>query len=168
MTSEQNLFMKLGRELLQTETSASVHCRREAARLPGTPVADVLLKVAQHAEESLAHLPAVIRYHPGLRIGHTFGRLLSALRQGVIDRLVDRERSYRGTLLGMHHGLDLVRLVLQFAIEQQQPELENWCRAWLETREALVERATRQLDWFAQHPREAIESGRRPLALDHD
>ena len=40
MTSEQNLFEKLGRELFQTETSAMVHSVREAERLPGTPVAE--------------------------------------------------------------------------------------------------------------------------------
>ena len=46
MTSEQNLFEKLGRELFQTETSAMVHSVREAERLPGTPVAEALMTAA--------------------------------------------------------------------------------------------------------------------------
>ncbi len=168
MTSEQSLFEKLGRELYQTETSAVVHSRREAARLLDTPVAAALLQVAEHAELRLANLPRAIKQRPNLRIGKSAGRFLSAMRQLVIDRLVDRERSFRGTLLGMHHGIDLVRLIQSLATEQGETELANWCRSWLETRVPLVEQATAQLEWFARHPREAIESGRSTLALNHD
>ena len=72
MTSRRELFQKLGRELLQTETSAVVHGHREASRLPGTAAAEAL------------------------------------------------------------------------------------------------EQATAQLEWFAKHPRQAIQTGTRPLAASHD
>lgn len=164
MNAQHALFQKLGRELFQTETSAVVHSRREADRLPETPVAMALLRVANHAEASLAQLPPSFGENPSLRIGMSAGRLFSSVRQLVTDQLIDRERSYRGTLLGMHHGIDLVRLLMPIAAEVGDHELADWCGRWLETRTDLVEEATQQLDWFVRNPKEACERGTRPLA----
>ena len=40
------------------------------------------------------------------------------MRHFVVDRFVDVEQSYRGTLLGMRHGLDLVRLLREVADDE--------------------------------------------------
>ena len=165
MNAQQDLFEKLGRELFQAETSAVVHASREAGRLLGTPLADVLLRIATHARESLVVLPPSFLSRDHQRLGQLSGRLFSTIRQVVVDRLVDRERSYRGTLLGFHHGVDLVRLMLPLAGTRGEFEFEAWCVRWLEVREDLVELATAQLDWFATHPREAVQPGTRPLSL---
>lgn len=165
MTAQQELFDKLGRELFQTETSALTYASREAGRLLGTPLADVLLRIATHARESLLVLPPSFRDRETLRVGQIPGKLFSTIRQVVVDRLVDRERSYRGTLLGFHHGVDLVRLMLPLAFTRSEFEFETWCVRWLEVREDLVEQATTLLDWFAMHPKEAVEPGTRPLSL---
>lgn len=167
MTPEQDLLRKLARELYQTETSAVVHGRREASRLPGTPVASALLQIAAHAEQSLASLPPAFQHDSTLKLGQPVGRLFSNLRQLVVDRVLDRERSYRGTLLGCRHGVDLVRLLLPLANALGEEELASWCARWLETREQLVEHATLQLEWFARHAKEAVEPGTRPLVLSH-
>lgn len=165
MNAQQDLFEKLGRELFQTETSAMEHASREAGRLLGTPLADILLRMATHARESLVVLPPSFQDRERLRVGQMPGKIFSLIRRVVIDRLVDRERSYRGTLLGFHHGVDLVRLMLPLASTRGEFEFEAWCVQWLEVREELLEQATLQLEWFATHPRQAIEPGTRPLSL---
>jgi hypothetical protein len=167
MSAEHDLLRKLARELHQTETSAVVHGRREASRLPGTPVATALLQIAAHAEESLTTLPAPFKQDSALKLGQPVGRLFSSLRQLVVDRVIDRERSFRGTLLGYRHGIDLVRLLLPLAHGLGEVPLAQWCETWLERRSALVEEATRQLEWFARHAREAVEPGTRRLTLRH-
>lgn len=100
MNAPQDLFDKLGRELFQTETSAMTQASREAGRLLGTPLADTLLRLATHARESLVVLPPSFRADDRRRVGQIPGRIFSTIRQVITDRLVDRERSYRGTLLG--------------------------------------------------------------------
>ncbi len=165
MNAQQDLFDKLGRELFQTETSAMTQASREAGRLLGTPLADTLLRLATHARESLVVLPPSFRDDERRRVGQLPGKIFSMIRQVIVDRLVDRERSYRGTLLGFHHGIDLVRLILPLPATQGEFEFQTWCMRWLEVREELVEMATLQLDWFAMHPKEAVEPGTRPLSL---
>jgi hypothetical protein len=163
MSAERDLFRKLARELFQTETSAVVHGRREASRLAGTPVASALLQIAAHAEASLATLPPSFRQDMTLKLGEPVGKLFSNVRQLFVDRMIDRERSFRGTLLGCRHGIDLVRLLQPLAVRLGEASLAEWCTNWLETRERLVEQATRQLTWFASHAEEAVQSGTRPL-----
>lgn len=58
-----------------------------------------------------------------------------------------------------------MRLILPLAATQEEFEFQTWCIRWLEVREELVEMATLQLDWFATHPKEAVEPGTRPLSL---
>jgi hypothetical protein len=163
MTDQQRLFEKLARELMQTETSAMVHPRREAARLLGTPLAEALLAVAAHAERSLASMPSSLRQQPDTGLGKHLGVMLSNLRQVVIDRVVDRERSYRGTVMGIHHGIDLVRLMVPLAKLRGELPLVAWFEQWLDERRPLVERAVDQLAWFAENPKQACERGTKPL-----
>jgi len=92
---------------------------------------------------------------PESKAGAMVGRIFSELRDKVADRVIDSERSYRGTLLGARHGIDLVRLIL-FAAEQHGDDtLRAFCAAWLERRAELVERVADELQWFARNPEAA-------------
>jgi hypothetical protein len=158
---EYKLLKTLGHELFQTETSAAWHCRREAKRLAASPPAWALSAVADHAEGVLRELPALAERH-GMPIsvgGHLVGRAFSALRQTFADRVIDQERSYRGTLLGIRHGIDVVRLLEHVAVVLNDAELANWCEGWLDARVELTARVEDGLAWFARHPVEAIRSG---------
>ncbi len=136
----RRLYCKLTRELAQSERSAFLHTRREARRLGDTPPARALRAVGAHAAASRRRFDALVESQPiGAMLGRRFGELFSVLRNLVFDRILDVERSYRGTLLGFHHVA--------------------FCDAWLEERRALVENAERELRWFADLPRRAIHSG---------
>ncbi len=103
----------LVRELFQTERSAMIHPRIEAERLGDVPPAHAMRAVSTHAEAALAEIRPLLRER-GLPIsagGSTVGEAFSALRDHLADYLLSTERSYRGTLLGMRHGVDLVELL---------------------------------------------------------
>jgi hypothetical protein len=168
-TSERaELERKLCRELSQSEHSAIVHPRREARRLGDTPPGDALRAISAHAQAMRPRLDALLekRSTPGgVRIGQLVGELFSRARQFVGDRLIDTERSYRGTLLGLDHGADIVRLLAAIADHDGDARLAAFCAEWLEQRLALIDRARRELEWFAREPRAALVSGfRRTLA----
>lgn len=159
--AERQLLATLLQELFQTEQSAKVHPCREAERLGAIPPAAALRAVSVHAARVMEELPALTQrcgFELGL-LGRTTGQLLSNLRQWVIDRLVDSERSYRATLLGMRHGVDLVTLISQLAQAQKNHVLTNWCARWLSERVPLVEAVAVELAWFAQSPQAAIAAG---------
>jgi hypothetical protein len=160
--SQQTLLNNLARELFQTETSAARHCTREADRLGNTPPALALRSVASHAEKVLAELPALAERN-GMVVskgGIATGELFSQLRDKLADLFIDSERSYRGTLLGCRHGLDVVRLLLQMAVVLGNEELDSFCAAWLNTRSVLVQQMEDELAWFAKHPADAIANAR--------
>jgi hypothetical protein len=160
--SQRTLLNNLTRELFQTETSAARHCAREADRLGTTPPALALRAVAQHAEKVLAALPAIAERNGMLvsKGGVATGELFSQLRDKLADLFIDSERSYRGTLLGCRHGLDVVRLLLQLAVVVGNEDLDNFCASWLNTRTVLVEQLEEELAWFAKHPAEAVANAR--------
>jgi hypothetical protein len=147
------LLPSLMTELFQTERSAYRHPIREAKRLGDVPPAIALRAVAAHANEVLDELPKLARARrleiAGL--GTVVGETFSDVRHFFADRFVDRERSYRGTLLGMRHGIDLVRLVRAAAEDEADAELASWCDRWLTVRERLVAGVERELDWFGHH-----------------
>src|SRR5688572_15180511 len=118
MQDLEKLYAKLCRELAQSEQSASVHPRREARRLGDTAPAQALLAIAAHADELRPRFEALMakRQPKGIEIGRVFGRAFSAIRHAIADRLIDAERSYRGTLLGLHHGIDVTRLLREVAL----------------------------------------------------
>jgi hypothetical protein len=157
-TPRHALLRNLTPELFQTEVSASRHCRREARRNPGTPPAQALLAVAEHADEALRDLTALAAKHelPRGSFGVLLGGLFSETRERIADHLIDAERSYRGTLLGMRHGTDVVRMFGATAKHAGIDELATWAQAWLERRDDLVKQAERQLDWFAVHAQRAL------------
>lgn len=163
-TDARKLLHGIGRELFQTEMSARLHCRREAARLGDEPPARPLLAVAAHAEHTVRGLPRFAQEHgmPVSLFGGLVGTFFSATRERLLDRLVCSERSYRGTLLGMRHGVDVVTMLKDVAERLPDPGLAEWCDAWLGTRAPLVEQAAEQLRWFASHPHRAVSTA-RPL-----
>lgn len=156
------LLQSLFRELFQSERSAMKHPRREAERLGGGPAAQALIAVSDHAKQVFAELSAAARASDiGVsRAGMAIGSLFSIARHVVLDRAVDAERSYRGTLLGMRHGIDVVKLIRKVADASGRVELAGFCTRWLEEREPLVERVESAMSWFAEHPQRAAEMPR--------
>jgi hypothetical protein len=167
MQDLQKLCFKLCRELAQSEQSASVHPRREAKRLGDTPPAHALLAIASHADELRPRFEALMakRQPNGIKIGRAFGRAFSAIRQAIAARVIDAERSYRGTLLGLHHGIGVTRLLREVALRAHDTHLVKFCDELLVERGGLIEGVEQALAWFAEQPGQAIRSGAR-LALE--
>lgn len=159
---QRELLVSLFAELSQSERSALKHPRREADRLGNTPPAQALRAVSQHAERSGDDLRATARANDlsVSRIGVAVGSLFSFVRQSIGDRLVERERSYRGTLLGMRHGVDLVKMIQRVADAAGLVELGGFCARWLEERVPLVDSVEKAMGWFAEHPVQAAETPR--------
>lgn len=155
-----DLLVTLMRELFQTERSASLHPVREAERLGDVPPAHAFRRVADHAAGILERLPDLARLHglPVSTAGKRVGEMFSSVRDLLADRLIDPERSYRGTILGMRHGIDLVRLMRATAKAGGDEDLAIWCGIWLDERIPLVETCAEQLTWFATHPAAARRS----------
>jgi AcrR family transcriptional regulator len=157
--AHQKLLASLFRELAQTERSAHVHPAREARRLgEDTPPGRALRAVSNHAGRVLIELPrlAWMHYLPVSKVGWTLGEKLSDLRHFFIDRLVDSERSYRATLGGMQHGIDLVSMIEEVSERAGWPVLVQFARRWLVERRALVADAREAAIWFADHPQMAL------------
>jgi hypothetical protein len=158
--SEKKLMRSLMRELFQTEHSAQTHCRAEAERLPGTPPEHALLATARHADSVLEELPIRAKHHdlPVSPIGVSVGEAFSRIRRHVTDLLMDSETSYRATLLGLRHGVDVWRLLREAALAAKDDDLAAWCDRVYLARVPLIEECAQQLSWFAQHPDEATSS----------
>lgn len=163
MNPLRRLYNKLCRELAQSERSAIVHTRREARRLGDTPPARALRAVGAHAlaMRPRFHELAEYRQPVGTMLGRRYGELFSALRNLLFDRLIDVERSYRGTLLGFHHGLSVARLLREVAERLDEQPMVAFLEDWLRERIVLVDAAERELRYFAEMPRKAIRSGLR-------
>lgn len=158
----------LVRELFQTEESAKDHPLIEAQRLGDVPPAEALRAVSAHARRALAELPPLVRRHdlPVSNGGRSVGAAFSAVRDHLADLMLTAERSYRGTLLGMRHGVDLVILIQSVARAEGDVSLANWCGHWLERRRPLVEAAAHELAWFAANPERAhMPAKDNPLAV---
>jgi hypothetical protein len=153
-SAEHAWLSTLVHELFQTERSAKLHPVVEAERLGDVPPARVLRAVAAHAELALAELPPLVKRHqlPDSRVGRLIGSAFSSLRDRVLDRTLSREKSYRGTLLGMRHGVVIGALIEHVDREDGDQILAEWCERWLERRRGLVEDAARELAWFAANP----------------
>lgn len=155
--SEKDLLRSLMRELFQSERSAQRHPRVEAQRLPDTPPGRALEAVARHADAISEELPRRAQKHglpvslAGLAAGSTF----SQLRRNVFDLFMDVETSYRATLLGMRHGLDVMRMLREAGMAAGDEELAEWSERIYEARAPLVEECAQQLSWFAKNPEKA-------------
>jgi hypothetical protein len=149
----------LMQELFQSEQSAQLHCVREASRLGESAPARALRACAQHADGFRTELLAVARklHLPEGRLGRIVGRMLSMARNLVVDRIVEEERSYRGTLAGLRHGVDVARMLQHVADASGQVDLAGLLTRWLAEREPLVDEVARAMTWFALHPQVAVE-----------
>ncbi|MDQ3334825.1 MAG: hypothetical protein M4D80_06680 [Myxococcota bacterium] len=166
MQDLHKLCTKLCRELAQSEHSAVVHPQREAKRLGDVSPAHALLAIAEHAKALRPRFEALMvkRQPKGIKVGRVFGEIFSVIRQLIADRVIDAERSYRGTLLGLRHGIDVVRLLREVSLREHDTHLLRFCDDFLVERVALMEGAEQALAWFAEQPSRAIRSGMR-LAL---
>lgn len=167
MNAHQNLVRSLMPEVFQTERSASRHARIEARRLGPVPPGTALTAVADHADLSLSALVGLSERLglPGRVSGQTVGTAFSLLRDGFGDRLLDPSRSYRGTLLGVHHGVEAMHLL--HAAATRTPGLEplaDYTEGWLDTRTRLAEACIVALEWFAAFPEAAARPVPSPLA----
>ncbi len=156
------LCLALCRELAERELSATVHARCEARRFGHAPPAEALLAIADHAGDVRPRFEALMakRRPRGIRFGRTVGEVVSTLRYLVLDRRLDRERSYRSTLLRVQAGVGVVRLLREVALREHDALLVRFCDEWLVDRLSLIERAEQALAWFADE--RAIRSGFSP------
>jgi hypothetical protein len=162
MSDLHKLRTKLCRELAQSEHDARTHPRREARRLGDTPPGRALRAIAAHAAATQPRFDALMQRRGqrlGRRLGRTVGAVFSALRHAVFDRMIGTERSFRGTLLGLRHGVDVMRLLRAVASREGDLYLAGYCDEVLAERVALLERAERALAWFADRPTLALRSG---------
>ncbi len=167
MKSErQALREKLGRELAQAEYDAARHTAREASRLGDVPPAARMRAIAAHAEEIRPRFQELVasRQPVGALLGRAVGELFSDTRHFVVDRILSAERSYRATLLGLRHGLDVARLLREVARVDKDSELVELCDDLISDREALLEAAQDSLAYFATHCDVAMASGARLAA----
>lgn len=162
MTPLHKLREKLCRELAQSEYDAVTHTRREARRLRRTPPAKVLKAISAHAESMQGRFAAILEQNGqrvGRKVARAIGEIFSVLRHAVFDRVIDVERSYRATLLGLRHGADLMRLLHAVAVREGDAKLSAFCEELLAERLVLLDRAERALGWFADEPELALRSG---------
>jgi hypothetical protein len=161
MNALHRLRTKLCRELAQSEHDAKLHCVREAKRLGEVPPAEALRAIATHANDLAPRLRWLMSADQpiGLGLGRAVASAFSSLRHYLFDRLIDAERSYRGTLLGLKHGLDVARLLRAVAHREGRLPLAQFCNELLAERRTLIDDAERALDWFAERPAFAVQSG---------
>ncbi|MDB4958528.1 MAG: hypothetical protein JWO36_6097 [Myxococcales bacterium] len=156
----QRLRNKLCRELAQSEHDAVIHTAREARRLGDTPPAAALRAITAHAREMEPSVDQLLADQPvGRALGRAVAQTFSTLRHLFFDRLIDAERSFRGTLLGLRHGVDCVRLLREVGVYANDVALMRWCDQYLLERLSLLEQAEQTLAWFAERPSRALQSG---------
>jgi hypothetical protein len=166
MEAIQKLREKLSRELAQSEHDAIIHGAREARRYGADPPALVLRAVSEHARKLNPTLVAIWgdQAAVGVRAGRAVGETFSSIRHFAVDWVLDAERSYRATLLGLRHGLDTARLLRGVLAEQRDRPALAVCDALIEGRAPLLARLEDRLRWFAAHPEVALRSSRRRVA----
>jgi hypothetical protein len=152
MSERRRLLDKLLRELARRETQAREHAPREARRLGDTPPVVALHAVALHAAMMEPRLAALLEAHGLATHEGVLGATFSTLRQLFADRVYDAERAYRGALLDLRHGLDVVRVLREVSRLEELFGMIRWCDDWLAARRTLVARVEAQLAWFADQP----------------
>lgn len=152
-------------EVFQAERSGAEHAPREAQRLGDTPPGRVMRDIGDDCRRALEELRGIAS-RPDLpqgSFGERIGSMFSALREGVGDVFVSHQMSYRGTLLGVHHGVDAIMLLRSAAENAGDVEVVEWCLRVLDTRLALLERGQHELTWFGREPSRAMEPAKRTL-----
>jgi hypothetical protein len=162
MHTVEKLREKLCRELAQSEHDAIVHCAREARRYGVLPPGQVLRFVSDHAKDLRPRLKPLWgnKQKLGIRAGRVVGEAFSTVRHFAVDWVIDAERSYRATLLGLRHGLDVARLLRAVLVQQDDHDGLRVCDELIEGRSQLLYRVEDRLVWFAEHPDVALRSAR--------
>lgn len=155
------LYILLLRELLQAEKSCRTHCPREAERLGDSRPAIALRALASNAVDLAPELEALAEKTPEAHatLAEAVGGAFSNIRQAVVDRVIREERSYRGTLLGVRHGVDVARLLEGTARALGRENVATLCKRMLEQRVPLLEEASKATLWFVEHPDRALAQG---------
>jgi hypothetical protein len=158
----QKLREKLSRELAQSEHDAMTHCSREARRYGAQPPGQALRAVSEHARKLQPRLGVIWKQQKaiGARAGRAVGEAFSLIRHLAVDWVLDAERSYRATLLGLRHGLDTARLLREVLAEQRDLPALAVCDTLIDGRARLLARLEERLRWFAAHPEIALRSSR--------
>ncbi len=151
-SDRRRLLDKLLRELVRSEQQAIDHAPREARRLGDVPPVQALREVADHAVALRPRFDQLLEGHGLTSAQKAVAATLAALRQLVTDRIQDPERAYRGALLDLRHGLDVVRVLRDVARLEELFALIRWCDDYLAARRTLVARVEAQLAWFAEQP----------------
>lgn len=143
-------------ELFQTERSAERHPEVEADRLGDVPPSIPMRLVSAHATRALATLEtlAAERGFDVASAGKGVGEMFSQVREKMADLVLTNQVSYRGTLIGIRHGIDLVRLVHRAA--EDDAALRAWATEWLDERSYLASSVEKELAWFADNPDVAL------------
>ncbi|MBL8949496.1 MAG: hypothetical protein JNK82_01875 [Myxococcaceae bacterium] len=161
-TTERRLLHGLARELYQVEVSAAMHAGREAVRFEGSAPGTAMLDVSRHADRVLDAIGKMFETRDirvnGL-VGAAAGMAFSLVRKAGLDFIMGPERSYRFTLLGLRHGIDLVYELKLLADQLGDDQLAGFCRTWLEQRVPAVTAVERQLVWFVTHTDRALVAG---------
>jgi hypothetical protein len=148
---EGDLLGRLLAEMAQSEKSASEHARKEAARLGEAEApAKAMLAIAEHAERSLPVLEAFCE-NGTRQVSEAIGSAFSVIRDALTDRVVSAEKSYRGSVLGVHHGIGCAVLARAVAGTRRRMEVVDFCDRWLDERRALADACEHQIPWFATH-----------------
>ena len=161
--TSRELLESLFIEVSQSEESARVHPKREAKRLGMCPPAAAMLRVSEHGAESLRSLKQLAKAR-GLERhtkGSILGHLLSDVRTFGTDLFLTPDKTYRGTLMGIHHGIGAMLLLEDVAIERGDQELADFCSSWVAKRRELTAAAEDALAWFAQNSDAALGVRRR-------
>jgi hypothetical protein len=165
--AKSSLMLALFGEVGQTERSAIRHPRVEARRLGECPPATALVAVSRHAEREEPALRAMAEARGVARtaIGTAVGDLFSIGRNGMADFFLTTEQSYRGTLLGIRHGYDVITVFRKAALTEGDSQVAAWAEAWLGEREPLIRAVTDAMGWFVEHPARALANAKWPVAL---
>jgi hypothetical protein len=164
----QELLEATLRELFQSERSATRHPRIEAERLGTSPPGGAMEDIAFHADTQLDELDEIARAR-GIAPAEgakAIGKAFSVVRDHVTDLTTTIEQSYRLTLMGVRHGIDLVRMLRELGVRAEDDALRQWSERWLAKRIELIERAENELAWFVENPNRALAPIRStPLAV---
>jgi hypothetical protein len=147
----RRLFDKLTRELVRCESHAREHAEREARRIGEAPPVVALRAVAAHAEAMRPRLGFILDASASPSTRARFRSTMTLLRARVIDRMIDAERAFRGALLDLRHGVDVVSVLREVARRDREFAVIRWCDDWLVARRPLVARLEAQLGWFAEN-----------------
>ena len=150
----KDLVDALWPEVFQTEESASAHPAREAKRLAGTPAGAAMGAVSVHARASKERLRelAVARGYGGATAFTMLGQMFSSARSFGSDLIMTYEKSYRATILGIHHGVGVFALLEDAALANGDQELADVAAHILVERRRLVLVAEERLAYFAENP----------------